>query len=117
VVKVVVLLARRDDVSPEDFARHLRQTDVPLVAKRPGLRRLLLNWVLPDPSAAPTTYDAVAEDWFDDPAAMGAAFGSPEGQAVAADGATFLDMTRVQLLVVEEEPVPLPTEPAAGPGD
>jgi hypothetical protein len=44
---------------------------------------------------------------FSEPAAMGAAFASPEGQAVIADAANFLDMTRLQVMAVEEAEVPL----------
>ena len=114
-VKVIILLARRDDLSREDFTRYTRDQHLPLVAKLPGLRRLVVNHVLPDPNGPPPVYDAVAEDWFDDLAAMGAAFESPEGQAVLADAPNFLDMTRLQVLAVEEEDVPLPTGTAAGP--
>jgi hypothetical protein len=39
---------------------------------------------------------------------MQAAFASAEGQAVAADAANFLDLDRMQLLLVEERQVPLP---------
>jgi uncharacterized protein (TIGR02118 family) len=84
-----------------------------MVARLPGLRRLVVNWVLPDPNGPPPSYDAVAEDWFDDAAAMGAAFASPEGQAVVADGPNYLDLSRFALLVVEEGNVPLPTGSAA----
>lgn len=112
-VKVIVLLPRRADMSPEAFGQHLRETHLPLVTRLPGLRRLVVNWVLPDPNGPPPAYDAVAEDWFDDPAAMGAALASPEGQAVAADVPNYLDPSRFALLVVEEEDVPLPTGSAA----
>ena len=40
---------------------------------------------------------------------------SPEGQAVVADAPNFLDMTRFQLLVVEEEVVALPAGAPAAP--
>jgi uncharacterized protein (TIGR02118 family) len=112
-VKVIVLLPRRADMSPEAFKQHMRETHLPLVTKLPGLRRLVLNWVLPDPNEPPPAYDAVSEDWFDDAAAMGAALAMPEGQAVAADMPNFQDLSRVALLVVEEEDVPLPTGSAA----
>src|ERR671917_466234 len=108
-VKVVILLPRRDGMSQEEFARYTQEQHQPLVTALPGLRRLVINRVLPDPNAPPPAYDAVAEDWFDDAAAMGAAFASPEGQAVLADAVNFLDMTRLQLLVVEEEEIPVPT--------
>ena len=112
-MKVIVLLPRRAGMSPEAFKQHMRETHLPLVTKLPGLRRLILNWVLPDPNEPPPAYDAVAEDWFDDAAAMGAALASPEGQAVAADMPNFLDPSRSAFLVVEEEDVPLPTGSAA----
>jgi uncharacterized protein (TIGR02118 family) len=115
VVKVIVLLPRRADMTREAFGQHLRETHLPLVTRLPGLRRLVVNWVLPDPNGSPPAYDAVSEDWFDDPAAMGAALASPEGQAVAADVPNYLDLSRFALLVVEEEAVSLPTGSAASP--
>lgn len=82
------------------------------LATGPGRARTVVNWVLPDPNGS-SAYDAVAEDWFDDAAAMGAAFASPQGQAVAADVPSFLDPSRFALLIVAEEDVPLPTGSAA----
>jgi hypothetical protein len=40
---------------------------------------------------------------------MQVAFASTEGRAVAADAANFLDLTRMQMLVVDEHEVPLQT--------
>jgi uncharacterized protein (TIGR02118 family) len=117
VVKLIVLLPRREDMSPEEFERYAREQHLPILTKLPGLRRLVVNRVLPDPTGPPPAYDAIAEDWFDDLQALGAAFASPEGQAVAADAPNFLDMTRFQVMVVEEVEVPLPMGiPAASPG-
>ena len=113
-VKLIVLLTRRDGMSHEEFERHTRERHLPLVTALPGLRRLVINHILPDPNAPAPPYDAVAEDWFDDPAAMSTAFASPQGQAVLADAPNFLDMTRLHLLVVEEEDIPLPTGTAPG---
>lgn len=106
-VKAIVLISRREGVSPEAFARHFDEQHKPLVADLPGLRRFVVNRVLPDPDGPPPAYDAVAEDWFDDPAAMTAAFASPEGQAVLADAQHFLDLSRLQILVVNEEEIPV----------
>jgi uncharacterized protein (TIGR02118 family) len=113
VIKVVVLLPRREGMSQEEFERYARQRHWPLVTKLPGLRRMVVNRVLPDPSGPPPAYDAVVEDWFDDLAGLRAAMASPEGQVMVADAPNFLDMTQFQLLVVEEETVPLPTGTAA----
>jgi uncharacterized protein (TIGR02118 family) len=114
-IKVVVLLSRCEDMSREEFERYSREEHLPLVTKLPGLRRLVVSRVLPSPNGPPPGFDAVAEDWFDDLAAMGAAFDSPEGQAVIADAPNFLDMSRFQLLVVEEQDVPIPTATSESP--
>jgi uncharacterized protein (TIGR02118 family) len=106
-VKAIVLLPRRSDMSRDDFERYMRETHLPLVARIPGMRRLVVNWVLPDPNGPAPAYDAVAEDWFDDAQAMGAAFASAEGKAVVDDTPNFLDMNRFQLLVTEEEDIRL----------
>lgn len=106
-VKAVILISRQEGTSPEQFRQHFDEQHQPLVAKLPGLRKLVVNHVLPDPNGPPPAYDAVAEDWFDDPAAMAAAFASPEGQAVLADAQNFLDLSRLQLLVVNEEEIPV----------
>jgi len=113
VVKVIVLMPRRGDMSREDFRQYLRETHLPLAAKIPGLRRLVVNWVRPDPNQPPPAYDAAVEDWFDDGVSMGAALASPEVQAVVADGPNYLDTSRSALLVVEEENIPLSTTAAA----
>ena len=50
-VKVIALCPRRNDMSREDFEKYLRETHVPLLVKRPGLRRLVLNLARPDPTS------------------------------------------------------------------
>jgi hypothetical protein len=50
---------------------------------------------------------------------MQAALASPQGQAVNADAATFLDLSKLQFLVVQEDEIPVVQEdeiplPAAG---
>lgn len=115
-LKAIILMPRRDDLSPAEFERHLRERHLPLVAQMPGLRRLVLNLALPDPNGPPPAWDAAAEDWFDGPEAWGAALASPARQAVLADAPNFLDMTRIQFLVANEEDIPLPTGTAAPAG-
>ena len=107
-VKVMVFLARRADLTREEFERHLLEAHLPLVARLPGLRRTVLNRALPDPGGAAPAWDAIAEDWFDDPAALQAALASPEGQAVNADVPNFLDLGKLQFLTVQEDEVEVP---------
>ncbi|MEA2160433.1 MAG: hypothetical protein QOD66_2813, partial [Solirubrobacteraceae bacterium] len=61
----------------------------PLAQKVPNLRRFEAGKVLgtPDGSAAPFYF--IAELSFDDAEVLQASMGSPEGQAAAADVATF----------------------------
>lgn len=106
-LKVMIFLSRQPGLSPEAFDEHLRETHAPLVARMPGLRRLVVNRVQPDPSGPPPTCDAIAEDWFDSLEAMQGALASPQGQAVNADAATFLDLSKLQFLVVREDEVPV----------
>ena len=107
-IKIILLLYRRPDLSADEFRRYWHERHRPLLEQLPGLRRLVLNDTLPGPDGTAATCDGIAEDWFDSPEAMQAAFASAEGQVVAADAATFLDLSRLQLLVVDEREVPLP---------
>jgi len=109
-LKLMVLARKREDLSKKAFERYIHDTHMPLLTQMPGLRRLVLNRVLPDPTGSPPAWDVVAEDWFDGPEAMQAALASPEGQAVQADAHNFLDMSKLQLLVVQEEEVTLRTK-------
>jgi uncharacterized protein (TIGR02118 family) len=112
-VKVVLLLHRRGDMSTDEFRRYWHERHRPLVERLPGLRRLVLNDVLAGPNEMPTPCDGIAEDWFDSVESMQAAFASPEAQAVAADVANFLDLSRFQMLMVTEQEVPLVAEATA----
>ena len=107
--KIILLLYRRPDLSAQDFRRYWHEQHRTLLERLPGLQRLILNDVVPVPGGASLTCDGISEDWFESPEAMQAAFASPEGQAVAADAANFLDLTRMQMLVVDEHEVPLQT--------
>src|SRR5438105_10872600 len=107
-IKIVLLLHRRPDLSVEDFRRHWHEVHRPLLERLPGLRRLVLNDVLPGPDGARAPVDGIAEDWFDSVEAMQAAFSSPEAQAVNSDATNFLDMSRFQVLAVAEHEAAVP---------
>ncbi len=106
-IKIMLLLHRRPDLSVEEFRRYWHTEHQALLMRLPGLRGLVLNDVLPGLDGAPGPCDGIAEDWFDSPEAMQMAFASVEGQAVAVDTPNFLDPTRLQILVVNEQGVPL----------
>ena len=111
-LKLVLLLNRRPDLSVDEFRRYWHETHRPLLEQLPGLRRLVLNDVLPGPDGTPPVCDGISEDWFDSLEAMQAAFASPHAQAVTADVVNFLDLSRFQMLMVTEQEVPLRVGPA-----
>jgi uncharacterized protein (TIGR02118 family) len=105
--KVIVLLARRPDMSVDEFRAHLQEKHSPLVLRLPGLKRLVVNLALPDPTGADPAYDAIAEDWFESFDAMNAAFASDAMKAIQEDSPNCFDMSKLALLVVEEQEVPV----------
>lgn len=104
-IKRMMLVPKREDLSNEEFRSYLDQTHIPLVKRLPGLRRLRVNYVQASGDGSVPTFACVGEEWYDDAEAMQAAFSGPEGQAVKEDGPKLAGHT--QILVVEEVEVPL----------
>ncbi len=96
--KAIILLSRRDDMTPDDFRRWWLDEHAPLAAQLPGLRRLVFNLV-----ADPGDVDGVSELWFDSEADFHAAYATDLGHRVAADSLAHV-RGRTRLLV-EEHPV------------
>jgi uncharacterized protein (TIGR02118 family) len=80
--KVVVLYPPQPD--PAAFKAYYVGTHIPLARKLPGLIAMRYAFDV-EGVGADSPYFCVFEADFADAAALGAAFGSPEGQAVAAD--------------------------------
>jgi uncharacterized protein (TIGR02118 family) len=120
VIKVVMALRRRDDVTPEEFHRYWREEHGPLACRllEPlNLRRYVqthtldtdLNTQLAGARGTLEAFDGVAELWWDSLDNMVAAFGSEDGQranaALAEDEARFIDLGRSSLFLTEEQVV------------
>ena len=86
-VKLVVLYAQPDNT--EEFNQHYHDVHVPLVRKLPGLDRFETGLFGTALDGGDLPFHRIAELYFADDAALGAAFGSPEGQATAADYQTL----------------------------
>jgi len=97
-IKAVILLKRRDDMSLQDFSDWMLKEHVPMALKLDGLKRYQVNIA----READGEYDGVSELWFDSEDAMLAAYGSAHGKAVAADSLAHVK-TR-QRVVVDEYP-------------
>jgi uncharacterized protein (TIGR02118 family) len=86
-VKLVVAYGPPED--PASFDEHYASTHAPLAKKIPDLRRFEAGKVLGTPDGAPAPFYFIAELSFDGVEALQAALGTSEGQAAAADVATF----------------------------
>ncbi|MFZ0734586.1 MAG: EthD family reductase [Candidatus Sulfotelmatobacter sp.] len=101
-LKFMVVLYRRPDLTPEQFRRHLEQIHAPLAMNLPGLRQYAQNHVIPDPKRNSPDWDAIIELYFDSEEIMEAAWASPQGAASDADLPLFADLTRTTWSVVDE---------------
>jgi uncharacterized protein (TIGR02118 family) len=102
-VKFMVVLYRREDISPEEFAANLREIHGPMAERIPGLRRYVQNHVAFEPSRAHPGWDAIVELCWDDRELMEAAWRSPEGAAATQHLIDFADLSKSTWAIVDEE--------------
>lgn len=102
-LKFIVVLYRRPDLTPEQFRAVLRGEHGAMAEQLPGLRRYVQNHVAADPSRPHPGWDAVVELWWDDWDSMEAAWRTPAGQRAAGHLAEFVDLSRSRWSVVHEE--------------
>ena len=100
-LKFMVVIYKRPDLTREQFRRHLQQIHGPLARNLPGLRKYVQNFVFEDPKRKPG-WDAVVELYFDNWTGMEAAWASPQGAASDADLPAFVDLNRTTWAAVEE---------------
>ena len=92
--KVMIGLERREDLTPEQFREWWLTEHAPLARSLPGVRRIRFNVMEAGP------FDGIAELWFDSAEAMGEAYASEVGKAVAADSLAHVS-ARVRMPVTE----------------
>lgn len=93
--KAVILLARRDDMTHDEFRVWWLEEHAPLAAQLPGVRRIVFNLV--DDGS---DIDGVSELWFNTRANFDAAYATELGQRVAADSMAHV-RSRTRVFVVE----------------
>jgi uncharacterized protein (TIGR02118 family) len=115
-VKLIYCIAKKPELSVEEFQRYWREVHAPIAAKIPGVRRYVQCHSLPelyDKGPLAPAYDGAAEVWFDSHEAFMSAVGSPEVKAAREDETHFIDHSRSAMFFTEEKPVVgAPTEPA-----
>jgi len=96
-LKMVVLLDRTADSTFEEFVEYWETEHAPLVDDLPGVKKYAISLPTdPDRSA----YDGMAELYFEDMDALGAAFETEAGKALQADLPRFAETG--ETLYVEE---------------
>ena len=101
-IKFMVVIYRKPELTFEQFRAHLENVHAPFVRNLPGVRKYLQNYVSPDPKRKRPEWDAIVEVYFDSWEAMEAAWATPHGSASDADLPLFADLTRTTWSVVEE---------------
>lgn len=101
-LKFIVVLHRRPDLTAAEFRRHLEQVHGPLAKVLPGLKMYIQNYPVADPKRSLPSWDAVVELYFANRDEMEAAWASPQGAASDADLPLFAHMTQTTWSVVEE---------------
>lgn len=110
-IKLIVAVKRRADMSPEEFQRHWREVHGPLireaaVSKRYVHRYIQCHTLLESYADGEPAFDGTAELWFDSVADQQAFFSDPEYLArIHPDESNFADLERCQFFLTQEETV------------
>jgi uncharacterized protein (TIGR02118 family) len=107
-VKVIVLLKKKDGLTQEAFSQYWRQKHGVLVTKTvPGLKRYVQNHVMKLPGGRPFT-DGVAELWYDDMESWQKSakwYLGDKGKIIRDDEDNFIDKSKMVFIVAEEDEV------------
>ena len=101
-VKFMVVLFRRPDMTSDQFRHHLEDVHAWLAKALPGLKKYRQNYSVTSPKRKNPGWDAIVELYFESRETMEAAWASPQGAASDADLALFADLSRTTWSVVEE---------------
>ena len=98
-LKIISLIRRRSDLSPEEFDRHWRESHPQYVTALPGVIRYQQSPALRHKRAWP--YDGMAELWFESLRAIAVAFSSPAAEPMREDETRFVDT--IDWFIVDED--------------
>ena len=103
-IKRMGFVKRREGMTLEACHDYWLNVHAPMVAGAPGVRRYIVSTTVVGEGLSYTpAYDGLAEIWYDDLAALDAAGGTPEWQAVREDAPNFIGS--VDTLFAGEVPI------------
>jgi uncharacterized protein (TIGR02118 family) len=105
-IKIVMLVRRKDGISREAFREHYENIHAPLaMSVLPTLRAYTRNYPEMHLVGQEPGFDAVTELWFDDEASWQESIAvaqSEKGKALAEDEETFIDRAATVAMVARE---------------
>lgn len=111
-VKFLILLRKRPDMSHEDFVHHHKFNHAPLFTSLPEVQQYVRKYTqchtmqVSLPGLPDAYYDGTTELWFDDIESIGKVFSSQDYlQQIRPDEEKFLDLHKCGFLVTTENPV------------
>ena len=110
-IKLIVAIRKRPEMSVDDFQTHWRTRHAKLVRENAATARYIRKYVqchtMPDQyELGEVAYDGTAELWFDSVEDKDAFFSDPDYlRDIQPDEARFADMTRTVFFVTQEESV------------
>lgn len=119
-VKLMYILTPKAGMSRHDFQRYWLEVHAPIAKRIPHLKRYVINVFRPRSDGTSAAIGGVAEQWFESPAAMKAAFRTAEARHAQADIAHFAEVTQNISALVDEHVVvdsPSRCRSASGPED
>ncbi len=107
-IKLIALLKRKPELTKQHFADRWLNEHLKLSTKMPGVRGYRVNIAIdhqPDGTGIEPIYDGTAELWWDNVAAMEAAFNSEQGKIAGEDADQFAE---VRIHIYTEEHIAIP---------
>ena len=105
-VKVILMVKRKQGLSLEEFVRHYEEVHAPLAIKHiPTLKKYTRNFVNHPPGAEELSFDVITEFWYDDMEGYQKSFdfwSSEAGQVLIRDEETFMDRDTMIGILVDE---------------
>lgn len=99
-VKFMVVIYRRPNLSEGKFRGYLENVHGPMAERIPDLLHYTQNFIAPDSTRRHPGWDAIVELCWADRSTMEAAWASAEGQRATADLAEFADLSRTTWSIV-----------------
>ena len=111
-VKLIIMLKRKNGLTHEEFVEYWENKHGPLAAKMfTKAKRYVQNHPVMLPGGKEPPIDGIAEMWFDDVESQQASatwYQTDDGKPIRDDEAKFMDRSKMAFFLAEEKEIPLP---------